>query len=547
MHPILISILKKRDIKDIKAFLNPKLKDTLKDPSIIPNMNKAAERFEKALKNKEKIGLFGDYDVDGGTSVALLMRVFKEIKFEVYIPNRLTEGYGPNKQAMDYFKEKDVDLVVFVDCGTQAVDILSYAKNLSLDLIILDHHLCRDPLSEDAIIVNPNAHENLEADFKNLCAAGVTFLFITVLLKKMPEYKNTLLQNLDLVALGTVCDIMPLLGLNRAIVKQGLKVANIHQNHGITALSSVAEIEGELKSEHFGFYIGPRINAGGRTGKSEYGYQILSTTSRNEAISHATMLNKFNTERKDIQQTILEEAIEEIERKNLNKNNVLLLGQKHWHPGVIGIVAGRLKDIYHKPSLVVGFNDQGLGIGSGRSPDNVSVLSHIEEASKKEMIMGGGGHACAFGFKLAYEQLDPFYDFLITQTEDIDIPKKSHEIDAELDSFEHLSHEILAELSQLEPFGHKNPEPLFKVKNITLESFNILKGRHFKGIFRDKEERVLTGMCFDFLFKHLSADVELIEKGAEVDLIVRLSSNTFRGETKVVLHMVDVILKTHSA
>ncbi|USO02655.1 MAG: single-stranded-DNA-specific exonuclease RecJ [Alphaproteobacteria bacterium] len=540
MTPILSQILEKRNITDIESFLDPKLKDTMRDPLEIPNMREAADRFIEALENKQKIGIFGDYDVDGGTSVALLMRVFKDVPFEVYIPNRLTEGYGPNKQAMDYFKDKGVDLVVFVDCGTQAIEVLEYAKGLGLDLIVLDHHVSHDPLCEHAIIVNPNAHADVDVSFKNLCAAGVTFLFITVLVKKFPGHKNILLQNLDLVALGTVCDIMPLLGLNRAIVKQGLKVANLQQNHGITALSSISGIEGEIKSEHFGFHIGPRINAGGRTGRSDFGYKILSTNCQTEAILHATELNKLNTERKDIQQTILDEAIEEIERKNLNRNNVLLLGQQHWHPGVIGVVAGRIKDIYHKPALIVGFNENALGIGSGRSPDNFSVLDHISEATKQEIILGGGGHACAFGFKLTFDQLEPFHEFLIHKTKELEIPEKTHDVDVELESFEFFSHELVQDMAKLEPFGHKNPEPVFRIKNVILESFDILKGRHFKGIFRDQNGRTMKGMCFDFQYKYLSTDLEMLEKNTPVEIIVRLSSNEWMGQLQLTLHILDL-------
>lgn len=540
MHPILQDILKKRNIIDIENFINPKIKNLMPNPYDIPQMSEAVKRFMKAFQAKEKIGLFGDYDVDGGTSVALFIKFFKDINFEVYIPHRLKEGYGPNNQAMDYFKSKDVSLVVFMDCGTQAVNVLSYAKTLGLDLIVLDHHIAREPLFADAFIVNPNAHTHITNPcLKNLCAAGVTFLFLSCLLKYFPEYKNRLLDNLDLVALGTVCDIMPLLNFNRALVKQGLKVVNLKNNIGITALSSIAGLEEDLTAQHFGFYIGPRINAGGRIGHSEFGYQILSTSSQDEAIRLSMILNKLNTERKDLQSTILDEAVTEIEKNNLNQHNILLLGKHHWHPGVIGIVAGRLKDLYHKPALVVGFNDEALGIGSGRAPEGSTVTHFLEEALKQQIILGGGGHECAFGFKLHYEQIEGFYEFLIAKTTHFQTIKKTYEADVILNSFEDITLDLLRTLSLLEPYGHKNPEPLFMIQNVFVESFQMLKDKHFKGVFKDSSDGILTGLCFDVKAQKL--DEKLCVKNKPMNIIIRLSKNVWRQEESVGMMIVDVI------
>lgn len=459
----------------VASFLQPTLRDLMPDPLDLKDMRQAIDRVSNALKTKDKIAVFADYDVDGATSSALLKKYFKEIGHDVtvYIPDRIEEGYGPNVEAMQYLHKQGNTLILMADCGTTAFEPLSAAKSLGIDVIVLDHHTSQATLPECFALVNPNRLDE-NSPLIHLCAAGLTFLFLVALQRKIREdgwFSETsepnLMNYLDLVALGTVCDVMPLTGLNRAYVSQGLKVLRWRSNIGLSALADVSGLAETPAAYHLGFLLGPRVNAGGRVGKADYGSRLLSTQDPTEARSLAQQLDNYNKERQAIESIVLEQAIEQIEQKQLHQHPIILVGEEGWHPGVIGIVASRLKDRYSRPACVVGFS-KGIGKGSGRSISGVHLGSVMHGACHLNLLIHGGGHAMAAGFSLAQENFEKFYDFLIEKLGPLvhgTTPTLS------LDGFLALSGatpELIDQLALLEPYGNGNPTPRFVFQNVRI-------------------------------------------------------------------------------
>lgn len=394
------SILLKRglQIHQVENYLNPTLRQEMQDPSHLKDMDKGIERLIKALQNQEKIAIFGDYDVDGATSSALLRRYLRDVGGDarIYIPQRLEEGYGPNTPALQLLKQEGYNLVIMVDCGTTAFDPLEAASQMGQDVIVVDHHISQAALPSAYALINPNRLDEI-SPLTHLCAAGLCFMVIAALhraLKSIQWFEKRaepdIRQYLDLVALGTVCDVMPLTGLNRAFVTQGLKVMARRDNIGLRALADVAGLSETPSTYHLGFLIGPRINAGGRVGKADYGSRLLSTLDDLEAIQLARDLDLYNGERKEIEQTVLDQAFDQVERQHLHRHPVILVGQEGWHPGVIGIVAGRIKERYSRPVCVVGF-ENGVGKGSGRSIHGVNLGNVMHTATHKGLLIYGGG------------------------------------------------------------------------------------------------------------------------------------------------------------
>jgi single-stranded-DNA-specific exonuclease len=404
----------------IEVHRAPTIRGFMPDPSIFRDMDRAAERLADAVQDGEPVTIFGDYDVDGATSAALLVRLLRDLGLDpgAYIPDRLMEGYGPSGEALLKIGESGTRLIVTVDCGAQAFEALQLAHEAGLDVLVVDHHKCAAALPAAFALVNPNRLDEDEgAAHGHLAAVGVAFLLGAALLRVLrgrgwfasrPEPK--LMDLLDIVALGTVADVASLRGLNRAFVSQGLKIMAGRRNVGLAALIEASRLERAPTCTDLGFALGPRINAGGRVGKSDLGVRLLTTEDRDEARVIATELDRLNEERRAIEKAVQEEAEQLAERQS--NRAVAVVSAGGWHPGVIGIVAGRLKEKLGRPALVVALDNEGIGKGSGRSIGGVDLGAAILAAKDMGLLVAGGGHAMAAGVTVTADRLDALADFL---------------------------------------------------------------------------------------------------------------------------------------
>ncbi len=392
--------------EEADRFLDPKLKDLLPDPLTLKDMGKAAARFLAALKARQRIAVFADYDVDGGTSAALLLTWLRDMGHHatLYIPDRIDEGYGPNEPAMAALAQ-DHDLIVCVDCGTLSHGPIAAAQGA--DVIVLDHHLGGETLPDCVAVVNPNRQDE-SGDLAHLCAASVVFLMLVEvnrLMRAEGQKGPDLMAALDLVALATVADVAPLIGVNRALVRQGLKVMAGRHRIGLRALADVARMDTAPTSYSLGFLLGPRINAGGRIGAADLGARLLATQDPIEAQALAERLDQLNTERREIENAVREAAIAQAEARGLDGPLVWAAGEG-WHPGVVGIVASRLKESSNRPAIVIGF-DGDEGKGSGRSISGVDLGASIQKLAAEGLLVKGGGHKMAAGLTVMRDKLEP--------------------------------------------------------------------------------------------------------------------------------------------
>ena len=409
------------DRVDLERHRKPTIRDFLPDPSCFQDMDKGAKRLADAVVAGEKVAIFGDYDVDGATSAALLIILLRRLGANpmVYIPDRLMEGYGPSGAALVELKQRGASLAVTVDCGAQAFDALQEAKDAGLDVIVVDHHQCATLLPVAFALINPNRLDEgeLGAAHGHLAAVGMAFLLGVALLRELRSRgyfagreEPKLIDLLDLVALGTVADVARLHTLNRAFVTQGLKVMAGRQNIGLGALAEAARLVKPPSCRDLGFALGPRINAGGRVGKSDLGVRLLTSTDPEEAGTIAAELDRLNEERRAIEMQVCEQALEQADK--LNGAPVLTVMGAGWHPGVIGIVAGRVKERFGRPAIVVAETEDGTGKGSGRSISGVDLGAAVLAAKESGLLVAGGGHAMAAGLTLAPGGLDAFRDFI---------------------------------------------------------------------------------------------------------------------------------------
>ena len=407
--------------EDLARHRDPRIRDFLPDPSCFEDMDKGAKRLADAIQNGETIAIFGDYDVDGATSAALLVLLLRRLGAEpiVYIPDRLMEGYGPSGAALVELKKRGASLAITVDCGAQAFDALEEAHEAGLDVIVVDHHQCATLLPVAYAMINPNRLDESElgAAHGHLAAVGMAFLLGVALLRELRGRgffevlaEPKLLDLLDLVALGTVADVARLKSLNRAFVTQGLRIMAARQNIGLTALAEAARLVKPPSCRDLGFALGPRINAGGRVGKSDLGVRLLTCTDAEEAREIAAELDRLNEERRAIEMLVCEQAEEQAEK--LNGSPVITVMSAGWHQGVIGIVAGRLKERFGKPTIVIAETEDGTGKGSGRSISGVDLGAAVLAAKDRGLLIAGGGHAMAAGLTLAAGGLEPFREFI---------------------------------------------------------------------------------------------------------------------------------------
>ncbi len=480
-------------LEDAQEFLEPSLKNSLPDPSHLLDMDKAVERIVTAITSDQKIAIFGDYDVDGATSSALLNRYFTMLGHSaiVYIPDRINEGYGPNSEALLGLREQGADVCITVDCGTVSFDPIADAQAAGLDMIVMDHHLSVETLPKACAVVNPNRIDE-SSPHRNLAAVGVCFLFVVGINRALRaagyfthRKEPNIMSLLDLVALGTVCDVMTLTGLNRVFVTQGLKVMGNRQNMGIRTLCDTANLDSRPSAYHLGFVLGPRINACGRIGVADYGTRLLSTNNPDEAYTLALELDRLNQERKAIEQTILEEALAQAETLPEDAA-IIMVAKEGWHPGVIGIVASRLKEKYGKPSAVIAL-DNGIGKASARSVSGVNLGSAVTSARMEGLLVAGGGHAMAAGFTVEADKLPAFTDYMNQRLRAGVEAYGQHKI-FEAEVILHVSGisvRLAKMLEQLGPFGNGNPQPRFIIENALVELVKLAGQEHLMVMVKD--------------------------------------------------------------
>jgi len=536
---------RKIDLADVQDFLNPSLRKLLPDPSSMQDMDKAAKIIFNAIKGNKKITIFADYDVDGATSAAQLVKWARnfEVELEIYVPDRIREGYGPSIEAFNHLKKNGSDLVITVDCGAAAYSALVAAQALDLSIVVIDHHLMDADMPPAEALVNPNRIDD-SSKLNYLAAAGVTFMLLVALNReaRAQNFKNIpdLFDYLDLAALGTICDVVPLKGLNRAIVKQGLKVFSRESNIGLKSLMFETNTKSPITPYHCGFVLGPRINAGGRIGKANIGAELLSTENRQLAIKYAQELDRVNSERRILQDKILDEAL--LKTLSMHKtNSVLVVSMEGWHPGVIGIVAGRLKERFNKPVIVIGIDENGIGKGSGRSIQGIDLGNEIKKLYEKGLLISGGGHEMACGLTIENKYIKTFHEILEKNLSDRinSIRSKfSIKIDALL-NISAVNMELINSINQIGPYGSGNPTPTFAFAELRVAYADRVKGGHIRCNFEDKNGQRIKGICFraeEFGFD----EILLNERNRYLHIVGTLKKNTWNGHTSIDLQVIDV-------
>jgi len=542
--------IRKKNIDDVGLFLDPKIKNLLPNPLRLKDMRTAVERTYKCILKHELIGIFGDYDVDGASSTALLARYFLSInkKIKTYIPDRQRDGYGPNNAAFKSLIDNGSKIIFTVDCGTLSFEPINFAQKLNVDVIVLDHHQSDTKLPDACAIVNPNRYDDTSG-LNYLCAAGVCFVFLVGLNKKLRDenwFRNNnikepnIINSLDLVSLGTVCDVVPLVGLNRAIVKQGLKVIKNRSNLGLKTLYDLCKIEAQPTTFDLGFRLGPRINAGGRVGKSSHGAELLISNDPKKVYQIALDLDKSNKERQSIE-LLLSEQIN-LKVKNYHNHPVLVMSGDNWHEGIIGIVASRIKDKYNKPTILISL-DKNIGKGSARSVVGFDIGSQIIKAVHLGILQKGGGHKMAGGFTLKKENIDEFRNFLIKNFEKIDVNPSRH-INLYLDAIiapSAINEQFFEEINCLAPFGAGNTEPKFVIENIKVISSKIVGNDHIKSILGGKDGSVFKSFAWNGKNSPLEPFLNIKNK-KKISIAGKLRLNQWRGEEKVEFMIEDISL-----
>ncbi len=484
-------------------YLRPTLRALMPDPSALKDMDRAADRIAHAIASGERIAVFGDYDVDGATSAALLLRYLRALGGDplLHIPDRMAEGYGPNAPALRALREAGASLVITVDCGTTALEPLAAAKADGVEVIVLDHHAAAAELPAAHAVVNPNRLDD-RSDLGHLAACGVTFLTLVAVSRALrrdgalsDRSEPDLLALLDLVALGTVCDVVPLIGLNRALVIQGLTVMARRRNPGIRALADVARVAERIGAYHLGYILGPRVNAGGRIGRADLGARLLSTEGETEAAEIAAILDSHNDDRKGIEAEVFRRAIDQLDGVP-DPGPVALAAGPGWHPGVIGIVAGRLKERYDRPACVVALEGD-VGRASCRSVPGVDIGAAVAEARRAGLLMTGGGHPMAAGFTVAADKLEALGDFLhdhvLGQAGGPLVPVS--DFDGTL-AVGGATVNLAATLERLGPFGAGNAEPRFVLTGARAVGARVVGADHVSCFLTGAEGGRLRAIAF---------------------------------------------------
>lgn len=540
ISPEISQILKNRGIdneKDAEIFMNPSL-EYLRDPFLMKDMKKATDRIKKAIENKERIYIYGDYDVDGVSSTSILFLYFKSIDFPVkyYIPNRLEEGYGINEEAIKKIHNDGCDLIITVDCGITSVKEVDLANELGIDVIITDHHECQSEIPNALAIVNPK-QEDCNYPFDMLCGCGVAFKIIQALTDE-EEFKTSMFDYLEIVTLATICDIVPLIDENRIIVKNGLKLMKEGKNLGLRELIKVCGIETEkIGSSHIGYSVGPRINASGRLGYSYLGVQLFTTDLEDEAKEIANILEAKNIERQMIESKMYKEAEEVLlSDERYKEDKVLVIAKEGWQHGIIGIVASKLTEKYYKPTVLLTIED-GEATGSARSIKGFSIFDAL--VSCKDLMNKFGGHEQAAGLALNRENIDELRqrvneiaDYNLTKEDLIENIKVEYEL-----SEESATLDLVEDLHKLEPFGLSNPSPRFIMRDLLLTNiFKMGKNKQHLKLIVENEK---SYECVGFNMAYLADDFQV---GDKIDVLFQVDENNFNNERKVQFLLKDIRL-----
>ncbi|WP_369059589.1 single-stranded-DNA-specific exonuclease RecJ [Caulobacter sp. 73W] len=536
-------------IDTLDSFLSPTLKALFPDPSCFTDMDRAAEILIDAVVDGRRTVVFADYDVDGASSAAQLVRWFRAMGRElaIYVPDRMKEGYGPSPAAFRRLREEGADLVVTVDCGAAAYDAINYAAEIGLEVVVIDHHLMRDDPPKAAAVVNPNRPGCVSGQGV-LAAAGVTFVLLAALNREARKRglfadraEPDIRQWLDLAALGAVCDVTQLVGFNRALTAQGLKVMSGWANPGLKALLDVAKGTGPATTFHAGFILGPRINAGGRIGRSDLGTRLLSTDDPVEAAALAAELDALNAERKDVEREVIDQAVLVIERdSNFDPEApVIVVAGDDWHPGVIGIVAGRLRERYRKPVVVIGVDRAAdVGKGSGRSQSGMNLGKAIQGAYEAGLLMAGGGHAMAAGLTMRPALIPELRAFL---EEKLAVEREAAgdeplDIDALIRPGA-ADRALLNEFQALAPFGPGNPEPMFALSGVRVDRPMAMRGGHLRCTLVDANGAKLKAVAWRCEETDLGR--RLLSGEGSLHVAGRLKPDDYMGREGVQLEIED--------
>lgn len=533
---ILAHLIRQRNIAGdgaLERFLEPKLKD-LSDPFLLPDMALATQRIFDAIDRRQRIGIFGDYDVDGVTSITVMRSILMTYGADplYFVPQRSAEGYGLSLAALERFEREcgTPDLLIAVDCGTSSIDEIAMLKAKGVDVIILDHHEPGPRGRPDCVaLVNPKCG----SDFSYLCAAGVCFKVAHAMLKTRPRLDYDLKNLLDMVSVATIADIVPMIGENRLIVRHGLKRLPHTNNPGLRALQKAVGMNGAATSMDVGFRIGPRLNAAGRMDQPEMALATLMCDEQGQAEELAAMLDDFNRERQAMEERMRREALDMM--KDYENDPVIVLGSRDWHPGVVGIVASRLMRQYHRPTFIISIDENGIGKGSGRSIQGVSLVAAIDEC--RPLLLAGGGHEMAAGISISESQLNAFRNqfaehVLHHTTAEQRLPKIY--LDAEL-SFDWLSLDFLKSYELLQPFGSGNPQPVFFARDVYLSRPPMhLKNKHLRLFLRQGKAGLneQSAMFFNGGERQLP--------DPPWDIAFTIDRNTFRGVTSLQIVITDV-------
>jgi single-stranded-DNA-specific exonuclease len=540
------------EVDAVDAFLDPTIKQSMPDPNVLTAMKEAAERIADAVIRSESVAIFGDYDVDGATSAALLARYLGQCGLEpiIYIPDRLFEGYGPNVEAVRALAARGATFLICVDCGTTSIEPLAEAKALGLDVVVIDHHQADEALPPAVAIVNPNRRDDLSG-LGHLAAVGLTFMTVVAVNRVLrgrgfwsadrPE--PDLLGMLDDVALGTVADVVPLIGLNRAFVAKGLIALRRRERAGHVSLMDVARLSGPPEAWHLGFLLGPRINAGGRIGRADLGVRLLIENDPVEAAKIAAELDRLNRERQAIEQGTVAQAEAEagaalgIEEKGA----VVVTAAEGWHPGVVGLVAARLKEKFGRPAFAIALEPGGVGTGSGRSILGVDIGRAVRRAVTEGLLLKGGGHAMAAGVTLRKGALAPLRAFLeSTLAADVETARRANSltIDGAVTAAA-AGAELVATIARAGPFGSGNPEPVIALPAHTVSYAEEVGQAHMRVRLKSADGAAVNAIAFRVAGQKLGAAL-LNSRGRRVHAAGSFAIDRWQGEERVQFKLTDI-------
>lgn len=542
------------EINGVADFLDPTIRRLMPDPFTVTQMEAAAKRLADAAMRGEKVAIFGDYDVDGATSAALLAWHLRHCGLDplIHIPDRIFEGYGPNVDAIDALADRGATLLVTVDCGTTSIEPLAAARQRGMSVVVIDHHQCGDDLPEVEALVNPNRPDDLSG-LGHLAAVGLVLVTLVALNRELRQRgfwtgerpEPDLLNMLHHVALGTVADVAQLTGLNRAFVAKGLIALRRRDHVGHTALMDVARLNGPPEAWHLGFMLGPRINAGGRIGRADLGVRLLLEGDVSEAARIATQLDRLNTERRVIEQAAEAQAeAEALASLGLeDKGSVIVTASEGWHPGVVGLVASRLKDKFSRPAFVVALEPGGIGTGSGRSIGGVDLGKAVRHAVNDGVLLKGGGHAMAAGVTLRKERLAEFRAYMETALA-ADVARSRHVRELFIDgavTARAATPEFVATLNRAGPFGAGNPEPVVALPSHQLVYADEVGQAHLRLRFKSGDGAIINGIAFRAVGQPLGNALTQM-RGQVVHVAGSLAVDRWQGAERVQLRVVDVAM-----